>query len=113
MAAMTTALTEFSDQGNSRTYTLAGHTALSPELVIQRRRVPAGNQVVAEDNITVLKATEDADGVVLNQKVSMQVIVKRPISGQSADVTSVLSVLRDIVAGDEFANTVDTQEYLI
>lgn len=112
MAAMSTALTEFSDNGNSRTYTYTGHTAAKPQLVLQKRRVPSGNQKVLEDTVTVLDATEDDDGFVLAQKVSFSVVVRRPIDGQAADVTAALAVFRDIVAGDEFANTVDTQEFL-
>jgi hypothetical protein len=112
MAAMSTALTEFSDTVNSRTYTISGHTAVSPRIVIQKRRVPSGNQTVVEDTITLLYATEDADGAVLAQKVSFEMKVRRPIQGQAADVTAALAVIRDIIAGDEFTNTVSTQEYL-
>lgn len=112
MAAMTTALTEFADNGNSRTYTTTGHTAQEPELVLQKRRVPSTNQTVLEDTITVLHSTEDSDGVILPQKVSFSVTVKRPIAGIAADVTAALAIFRDIVAGDEFTNTVDTQEFL-
>lgn len=112
MAAMTTALTEFADNGNSRTYTFGGHTASEPELVLQKRRVPAGNSQVAEDTITVLEATKDSEGAVLPQKVSFSVTIRRPINGLAADVTSALATFRDIVAGDEFGNTVDTQEWL-
>lgn len=113
MAVMTTALTEFSDNGNSRTYTLAGHTALQPQLVIQKRRVPSGNQVVAEDVITVLKGTVDSAGEPISQKVSFEVKVRRPINGLQADVDALLAIFRDIVAGDEFSNSVDTQEFLV
>lgn len=112
MAAMTTALTEFSDNGNSRTYTYTGHTASSPKLVLQKRRVPAGNQVVAEDTISVLAATTDADSNILQQRIMFTATIRRPIDGQTSDVTAALAIFRDIVAGDEFANTVSTQEYL-
>jgi hypothetical protein len=112
MAAMTTVLTEFADNGNSRTFTQAGHTAIKPQLVLQKRKVPTGSQTVIEDTITVLSATEDSLGVKLPQRVSFSVTVRRPIDGIAADVTSMLAVLRDIVAGDEFANTVNTQEYV-
>lgn len=112
MAGMTTVLTEFSDSANSRTYTTPGHTALKPKLLIQKRRVPEGNQTVAETTISVIHATEDSDGMVLSQKVSMAVTVRYPIQGLQADIDAALVILRDAVAGDEFANTVDTQEYL-
>jgi hypothetical protein len=113
MAAMTTALTPFSEQGNNRTYTYTGHTVQDPRLVLQKRTVPTGNKVVAEDVITVLSGTEDADSVPLPERVTFAVTVRRPVTGASADVTAALAVFRDIVAGDEFANTVDTQEPLV
>lgn len=112
MAAMTTALTEFSTLGDSRTYTYGTHSALAPKMVLQRRKVPSGNQIVAEDVITVLQSTTDADGVILAPRVSFTATIRRPITGQAADVTAVLAVFRDIVAGDEFANTASTQEFL-
>lgn len=112
MAAMTTALTEFSDNGNSRTYTYTGHTASEPRLVIQRRRVPAGNQSVLEDSFSVISSTEDAAGELLTSKVNFTLTLRRPVDGIAADVTAALAILRDIVAGDEFTNTVSTQEWL-
>jgi len=113
MAAMTTALTEFSDNGDSRTYTYTGHTAAEPRLVIQRRQVASGSKVVAQDTIEVLSSTEDASGNLLSERVDFKVIVRRPITGIAADVTAALAVFRDIIAGDEFTNTVSTQEHLV
>lgn len=112
MAAMTTALTEFSTLGDSRTYTTSGHTSSKPKLVVQKRKVPVGNATVAESSITVVHATEDPDGNVLPQKVSFGITVRSPINGDAADVTAALAIIRDIVAGDEFGNTVTTQEFL-
>lgn len=111
---MSTALKEFSDSANSRTYTQsATHTALAPRLVLQKRRTPSGSQVMVEDTITVLASTVNSEDVVLPQKVTFEVTVRRPLAGDAADVTAMLAVFRDIIAGDEFANTVSTQEYLI
>lgn len=112
MPAMTTGLTEFSDNGDSRTYTLDGHTALDAKLVIQRRRVPVGNQTVAESSFEVIYATDDADGIQLPEKVAFMGKVRYPIKGTQADIDAALAVFRDIIAGDEFANTVNTQEWL-
>lgn len=112
MAAMITALTEFADNGNSRTYTYTGHTASEPRLVLQKRRVPSGNQSVLEDVITVLSSTEDANGEALPSNVTFSVTLRHPKNGIAADVTAALAIFRDIVAGDEFANTVSTQEWL-
>lgn len=112
MAVMTTALTEFNDTLNSRTFTLSGHTAEKPRLVIQKRKVAANGASVASDDIQVVYATVDPDGNVLSSRVVFTVNVRRPINGASADVAGALAVFRDIVAGDEFGNTVTTQEYL-
>lgn len=109
---MTTALTEFSNNGNSRTSTLSGHTTLSPKLVIEKRRVPEGNQQVAEYSFKALSATQDSDGVTLSQKVTFEAIVRYPILGQSTDITALRAVFTDIVSGDEFANSVLTSEWL-
>lgn len=112
MAGMATVLTEFADNGNSRTYTFTGHTVLSPKLVLQKRKVPVGNAIMQEDTITVLLGTTDSDGAVLPQRVSFQAQIRRPITGDADDVTAALAVFRDIIAGDEFGVTVNTSNWL-
>lgn len=112
MAGMTTVLTEFATSGNSRTSTLSGHTAMVPKLVIEKRRVPEGNQTVVEYSCKVVMATVDADGMTLSQKVTFEMVVRYPVLGAAADVSAALAVIRDIIAGDEFANSVSTQEWL-
>jgi hypothetical protein len=112
MAAMSTALTEFSQNGNSRTSTITGHTAVEPKLVIEKRRVPEGGQSMAEYSFKVVEATTDVDDIVLPQKVTFECIVRYPLLGDAAIVTAALAVIRDIVAGDEFGNSVTTQEWL-
>lgn len=113
MAAQSTTLTQFSTLGNSRTSTIAGHTSTKPKLVIEKRSVPSQN---ANGNIEysfkVLEATEDADGNVLTSKVTFEAIVRYPVLGQSAEIAAGLAVFRDIVAGDEFGNSVLTQMWL-
>lgn len=112
MAGMTTVLTKFSEFGNSRTNTTPAHTAAEPKLVIEKRRVAEGNQTMLEYSASVIHSTEDAAGEILQNKVSMQCVVRYPISGIAADVSAALVIFRDIVAGDEFANAVTTQEWL-
>jgi len=112
MAAMTTALTEFADNGNSRTYTYTGHTAVEPRMVLQKRRVPSGSQTILEDSVQVKSSTEDSNGDLLESPVSFMVTVRRPKNGIAADVTAALAIFRDVIAGDEFTNTVSTQEWL-
>jgi len=112
MAAMSTALTEFSDKENSRTYVTSGHTSVKPKLVIQKRRVPTGNQVMQEDTVTVIHGTEDSDGLVLSQKVSFQATIRQPVTAADTAVADALAIFKDIIAGDEFAATVTTSKYL-
>jgi hypothetical protein len=81
-------------------------------LVIQKRRVPSGSQTVAEDSVQVLSSAEDSAGAILDSKVTITVTVRRPINAIAGDVTAALAVFRDVVAGDEFTNTVSTQEFL-
>jgi hypothetical protein len=109
MAALATALTEFADNGNSRTYTTAGSVASKPKLVLQSRKVPVGNQVVAEFSATVSHGTEDADGLVLPQKVRLTATCAYNINGDSADLAAALVIFRDIVASDEFEAALTSQ----
>jgi hypothetical protein len=113
MAAMTTALTEFADNGNSRQYTYTGHTTSEPRLVLQKRRVPSSNTAIAEDTVSVISATEDALGNLLASKINFTLTLRRPINGIAADVTAALAIIRDVIAGDEYTNTTATQEWLI
>lgn len=112
MAAMTTVLTEFSNNGNSRTSTLSGHTAVKPKVLIEKRRVPEGNQKMVEYSFKIVEATTDTNDLVLSNKVSLEVIGRYPLDGDPADVTSALAVLRDVVAGDEFGVSLTTQGWL-
>lgn len=112
MAGMSTALTEFSNNGNSRTSTVTGHTAAKPKLVIEKRRVPEGNQVVSEYSAKVVYATVDAEDLVLSNKVSFEAIVRFPIAGSATDIAAALVVFRDIIQSDDFTNSVNTQGWL-
>lgn len=102
MAAMTTALTEYSTIGDKRTYVTPGSTVQKPKLVVVQRKAPTGNQSVAQYSVSVVHATEDAEGIILQSKVSLGVDCRIPIQGQTADVTAALVILRDYVASDEF-----------
>lgn len=112
MAGMTTVLTTFSENGNKRTSTYTGHTVQDPKLVIETRKVPEGNATMCETTFKVVSGIEDADGVVLTNKVSFQAVVRYPVEGVAADVTAALAIFRDIVAGDEFGAMVNTQNWL-
>lgn len=112
MAAMTTVLAEFSTIGNTRTSTVTGHTGIQPKLVIEKRKVPENGQTMLEYLFKVVYATQDTDSVVLPQKVSFEAVCRYPNNGTYSDVTAALAVFRDIIAGDEFADRISTQNWL-
>lgn len=117
MASLSATLTEFSDNGNSRTYTAAGHTASKPKLVIERRTVPAGNQTMSEFAGIVSFGVDDSDGGVAPQRVSMEAKVRYPVLGvDSSDLATqlaaVLVLFRDFVASDEFGASVTSSNWV-
>jgi hypothetical protein len=112
MAAMSTALTEFSVNGDSETYTTSGHSIEKPKIVISKRKVPQGTQTVSEYSVSVVHATENSDGDILPQKYSFQVISKGPIDGTTTDRDAALVIFRDIVASDEFGASVSSQNHV-
>lgn len=106
MSAMTTTLTEYDSGPGTRTSMLADHAAAKPHLVIERRKTVSANSTVTENTISVVIATNGADGLVLPQKFQFVVTVKGPIQGSTTDRDTALAVIRDIVSSDEFNNTV-------
>lgn len=113
MAAMTTVLTTFdSGKENVRTSTLAGHAAVKPRLVIEKRKLPSGAASMVEQSCKIVLATEDTNGVVLQNKVSIEIIARYPIAGESADVTAALAYAKDIIAGNEFASSIVSQNWM-
>jgi hypothetical protein len=112
MAAMSTVITVFADQGNARTYTVAGHTVQKPRLINQRRKVAVGNQLQQEMSSSVVYATTDASTAVIPERISFNAVVRYPITGLAGDVTAALAVFRDMVASDEFTAMVTSQNFL-
>jgi hypothetical protein len=115
MAAFATTIQRQSSAGLATTYLLPNHTALKPELLIQKRTLAVGKRTVAEDQLRVVKATEDVDGVTLVDKIDIGVTIRRPIAGDSTDVDTAVAYFRDFVASDEFtarivAKQLDIQE---
>lgn len=102
MAAMSTSLVTFSSMENGNVYTYTGHTATKPKKVLQRRKEPGVNQEIIEDQVTVYNGTEDADGTLLDPRITFTLTLRRPKSGIAADVAAALVILRDIVASDEY-----------
>lgn len=116
MAALATAFTEFADNGDSRTYTTAGHTASKPKLVVQKRKVPTGNQTMAEFSASVVHGVEDADGAVMPSKVSLTVTSRYPVDADPTDLATVIAaalvILKDIVQSDEHTASVTSQGWV-
>lgn len=102
MAAMTTALTEYSNSENSRTYFTLGHTVQKPKLLLFKRKPIAGNSTVSEFTCSVVHGDEDPDGTVLAPKVNMSVTVRLPIQGTTAERDAAAVIFRDYIASDEF-----------
>lgn len=112
MSAMTTQVVVYSDESNSRTYTISGHTVVKPRLLIQKRKIGAVGGASGVDNISVVYGAVDSTGAALPGRVAFEVTVRRPVEAVSADVTAALTAFKDVVASDEFANMVNTQNYL-
>lgn len=112
MASIATALVEFSDNGNSRTYTAPGHLALKPRIVTQKRVVATTATSVPEDTLEVVYGTTDVDGAILAPKIGISARVRRPVQGLPADVASALALFREIVASAEFEAMITTQNWV-
>jgi len=112
MAAMTTALTEFASNGNSRTSILSDHTVALPRLVIEKRRMAQGNQKISEFNFSVVYATTDPNSEVIPEKIAFTGTVRVPKDSDSTDIAAALAVFRDVIAGDEFGVSVSKFTWL-
>jgi hypothetical protein len=113
MAAMVTSLIPYNEALNVKEWILDSHTALTPRKVIQKRRVPNGNQSVIEDTITLSAEAVDAEGVVLPQRCSIEIKVRRPKQHMGTQLTTVLMPLaRDFVSADEFEAVISKSLYL-
>lgn len=112
MAAMLTPLVTTNINGGKFTYTAPGHSSQKAKVVVNTNKAPTGNQTVAESVITISYQTEDADGIVIAEKVGAIVTFRNPVHGISTDVDAVETLLRDIVASDEFSNCIRTQQPL-
>jgi len=113
MSALVTTLTEYTTNGNSRTYSVSGHTISKPKLVIQKRRVPSGSQTTGETSIQVVYGTEDADGAILPSKVLFTASVRYPIDTADTSVADALAVFQDIVQSDEFAALISGLTFIV
>lgn len=112
MTAMSTVLKEFSDNGNSRTYTAPNHSVAMPKLVIQKRKIAADVSGISEDSVRVVFGTADSTGNPLPSKDSVEVIVRRSPAGDDDDLAAAVALAREIVASDNFGAMVSSQSWL-
>jgi hypothetical protein len=106
MAAMSTALVVQSIDGGKFTYTAPGHSAQKAKVVVSTSKAPSGKQTVSEQVINISFATEDSDGIVIQERVAAIVTFRNPIHGLSTDVDAVETLLRDVVNSDEFSTSI-------
>lgn len=111
MAAQLTALTFYRSNGDNLKSTTSGHTASSVKLVLEKARTPSGNQTVAEYELSVVQTAVDASGNDLGPKCVGTLSFKYPLGCTEAVIAATESIMRDICAGDEFANSIRTLEW--
>jgi hypothetical protein len=113
MAAMTTTLEEYSQDGNIRTYATTAHTLAKPQLMKQKRKHAVNPTASAEDTVSVIFGTEDADGALLSGRIVFEVSIRRPANALSTDITDSKALFREFVASDEFDEVVSGQKLLV
>jgi hypothetical protein len=111
MAAKTVAWTKFDPTGDSWTYVTAGHTSSKPKLVLCKRRVPVGNQVVSEASMQVVHATEDTDGLPISTKCAVGCTGRfsTQMGATETDLDDAITIFRDFVASDDFVTLLKSQ----
>lgn len=112
MPVMATVVTEYSNAENARTYSISGHTVAKPKLLLQKRKIGVVGGASSTDTVEILFGTQDANGTTLPGRISFFLTCRRPVEAIAADVTAAVSVLKDVVGSDEFANMINTQNYL-
>jgi hypothetical protein len=113
MAAFTTALKTFSDEGNKRTFTLsATHTASEPRVLIQTRRVAEGVQTTMKNGLKLVFGLVDGSSVPRPEKLSGDLTVSVPVGTADATIDTFHARLSEYIASDEFKAALKTQNYI-
>lgn len=114
MASFTTVITGVSNTGNSRVYTLPGHTVLRTKYLTQKHKVPVGNQTVAETMLSFGIATVDGSGEDLQEKVGAALTFKTPVKmgASETDVDDMITYVRDFVASDQLVDAIKKQHFV-
>jgi hypothetical protein len=112
MAGMTTVLTETFSMGNVRKWQLSNHTVAEPHLITQKRQEASTPEAVAKSSLTFLSGTADVNGSALAARDVVDISVRGPANGDSADMTALIATVRDVVNSDEFTDMVTSQAWL-
>lgn len=102
MPSMATTLVAFSQNGNVTTYAAPQHTVAEPHLVIQKRAIPSSVSGVAQTSLKVVYGTTDANGLVVAQRISFELVGRIPVVANDTDTDAAIALIRDVVASDEF-----------
>lgn len=108
-------LKEFADNGNSRTFELAGHTALDTRILVQKRTL-AGNTGVLKDTFRCTGTVRDAVTLeILPQVASVYLEIRRPVATPIGD-PSVIHTLHEtieyIMNSSDFEDTLERQSFV-
>nr|URG16289.1 MAG: coat protein [Leviviridae sp.] len=83
------------------------HTAQKAELVVQTKRFAANTaNATYGGNFKVQKGALDAAGAVLPQKITLDLVVRIPVSAVSADVDRAIALFQAMVADASFSDAV-------
>lgn len=103
---------ELNDTNDARTWVLDGHTAIQPQLVIQKRRTtgPADSQKL-ESELKVVFGTTGAAGEILPTKISISCNCRYSVNSDAADLNAAIAEFQLLVASASFANMIKKQLY--
>lgn len=102
MPVMATPLTVTGINGTTITYALAAHTASKPAIALCTRKEGSGSAGNLESSFQVVHGTLDAAGALVQSRAVVELRVKYPKNGDFAQVTSGLTIAKDVLASDEF-----------
>jgi hypothetical protein len=76
--------------------------------------VPAAGNLnnIAQTEVNVSFGCVDADGAPMTQKHFIGATSRSPVGGDATNQAAALALFREIVASDEFAAAITTQNYL-
>lgn len=113
MTTMSTILRERdSAEANTLKSSFGSHSTFNPRLVIEKRREAINGRPFAEYGFQVVVGTSDAEGNPLPQPCVFFGGLRYPVKGENAQVVIARDIGRDIIASDNFANSVLTLDWL-